>query len=467
MVPTRRSPEMTMESIRQSLRILAAVAGVGVTVGVITVPHAETLIEALADTYTTNPGLQAQRARLRAVDEQVPQALSNWRPSVTVSSRYTLSETQRRGLVDVDTRSNQHSVQLNLSQPLFRGFRTQAATARAEQRVAAERARLLSTEQRILFEAISSYMNVVRERAVLELNQSNVDVLRRQLEATEDRFRVGELTRTDVAQAQSRLQRAVAEQVNARGNLTSATAAYVNVVGHTPGDLAFPELPGDTPPTEQEATDAARSDNPDVVAADFDERAARRDVDLVRGELYPTLSLNGTLSHSLEMDGPDTQVNTESLTANLSVPLYQSGGVYSRLRAAKQTSSQRLSLFMNAQREAVERATRAWENLQTALANIEAFESEVRAQEIAHEGVQEEARVGARTILDVLDAQQELLDSRVSLVRVQRDANVASYELFSAVGRLTAQDLSLPVDRYDYSAYFDNVRNRWFGANID
>ena len=456
-----------MESIRQSLRILAAVAGVGVTVGVITVPHAETLIEALADTYTTNPGLQAQRARLRAVDEQVPQALSNWRPSVTVSSRYTLSETQRRGLVDVDTRSNQHSVQLNLSQPLFRGFRTQAATARAEQRVAAERARLLSTEQRILFEAISSYMNVVRERAVLELNQSNVDVLRRQLEATEDRFRVGELTRTDVAQAQSRLQRAVAEQVNARGNLTSATAAYVNVVGHTPGDLAFPELPGDTPPTEQEATDAARSDNPDVVAADFDERAARRDVDLVRGELYPTLSLNGALSHSLEMDGPDTQVNTESLTANLSVPLYQSGGVYSRLRAAKQTSSQRLSLFMNAQREAVERATRAWENLQTALANIEAFESEVRAQEIAHEGVQEEARVGARTILDVLDAQQELLDSRVSLVRVQRDANVASYELFSAVGRLTAQDLSLPVDRYDYSAYFDNVRNRWFGANID
>ena len=456
-----------MNSTRQSLRVLAAVAGIGVTVGVITAPNAETLIEALVDTYNSNPGLQAQRARLRAVDEQVPQALANWRPTVTVASRYTLAETQRRAIVDVDSKSNLRSIQLNLSQPLFRGFRTQAVTARAEQRVVAERARLLSNEQSVLFEAVTAYMNVVRERAVLEFNQSNVEVLRRQLEATEDRFRVGELTRTDVAQAQSRLQRAVAEQVNAQGDLTSAIADYVNVVGHPPGDLGFAELPTDTPTTEQEATDAARSDNPDVVAADFDERAARKDVDLVRGELYPTLSLNGTLLHSLEKDGPNTEITTESITANLSVPLYQSGSVYSRLRAAKQTSSQRLSLFMDAQREAVERATRAWENLQTALANIEAFESEVRAQEIAHEGVQEEARVGARTVLDVLDAQQELLDSRVSLVRVQRDANVASYELFSAVGRLTAEDLSLPVETYDYTSYFGRIRNRWFGANIN
>ena len=456
-----------MGTSRQSLRILAAVAGIGVALGATSMPRAETLIEALADTYNTSPTLRAQQARLRAVDEQVPQALSNWHPTVTVTSRYGFAETQRRNGVSIDNSLNNRNVALNLSQPLFRGFRTQAETLRAESRVAAERARLLSAEQGVLFSGVDAYMNVGRERAVLELNTSNVEVLRRQLEASEDRFRVGELTRTDVAQAQSRLQRAIAEQVNAEGDLISAIAAYVNAVGHSPGELVLPDLPTDTPRSEQEAIDAARSDNPDVVAAEFDERAAVKDIDLVRGELLATVSLNGLLSHVADDGDADNEVNTQSITANLTVPLYQSGEVYSRLRAAKQTASQRRSLFLDSQRDAVERASRAWENLQTALANIEAFEAEVRAQEIAFEGVSEEARVGARTVLDVLDAQQELLDSRVSLVRVTRDAHVASYELFAAVGRLTAEDLNLPVALYDFSEYFDRVRGRWFGGNID
>ena len=425
--------------------------------------RAEALLEALSDAYASNPRLLSARARLRATDEGVPLALSGWRPSVSVATGFDLDYSHRSGTViqSADAR-------LTLTQPLFRGLRTVAETERAENQVLAERARLTATEQTVLFDVVSAYMNVVRDRALLDLSTANVEVLRKQLEAVEDRFRVGELTRTDVAQAQSRLQRAIADQVNARGDLTTSIASYVNVVGHEPRELAFPPALTSLPQGEAQAIETARLSNPNVVAADYDERAAQSNVKLTTGELYPTLSLTGDVTYRTDLGAvEDIETLTETLGATLTVPLYLAGSVYARLRGTKQTASQRRQDLANAQRVAIQGATSAWENLQTALATVAAFEAEVRAQEIAYEGVQEEARVGARTTLDVLDAEQELFNSRVSLVRVRRDAVVSAYEVYTAIGRMTADDLGLSGARYDPRTYYDRVRNRWAGADIE
>lgn len=432
--------------------------------------RAEGLVDAMADAYAGNPRLLAARAKLRATDENVPLALSGWRPSISTAADLGLENTDR--FLPTGRTTNSFGIPADLkmtfSQPLFRGFRTTADTERAENLVLAERARLIATEQAVLFDAVSAYMNVVRDRALLDLSTANVEVLRKQLQATEDRFRVGELTRTDVAQAQSRLQRSIADQVTARGALTTSIANYVNVVGHEPGDLKFPADLTGLPKGEAQAIEAARSGNPNVIAADYDLRAANKSVDLVRGELYPSLSLNGTMVFAGDLNpDPTTETLTETVTATMTVPLYLAGSVYARLRGAKQTASQRLQDLANAQRVAVEGATSAWEGLQTALATVVAFEAEVRALEIAYEGVQEEARVGARTTLDVLNAEQELFNGRVNLVRVRRNAVVSSYQVYSSVGRLTAKELGLPSSTFDPTEYYNRVRNRWAGADID
>jgi outer membrane protein len=435
--------------------------------------RAEGLLEALADTYTGNPRLLSARALLRATDENVPLALSAWRPSVSFTGDLGIQVTDAFSPAGAKNNSftEPGDVRFSVTQPLFRGFRTIADTQRAENVVLAQRARLLATEQTVLLDAINAYMNVVRERALLDLSNANVEVLRKQLQATQDRFRVGELTRTDVAQAESRLQSAIADQVNASGRLTSSIATYVNVIGHEPGDLVFPaELTG-LPANVALAVEDARVNNPNVVAADYDERAANFSVELVRGELYPSLSLSGTATYNTDLKPArplrTTDVLTEALTATLSVPLYLSGSVYARLRGAKETDSQKLQDLANARRVAIEGATSAWEGLQTALATVSANEAAVRSLEIAFEGVQEEARVGARTTLDVLDAEQELFQGRVNLVKVRRDATVAAYTVYAAIGRLTAKNLGLSVTAYDPTEYYNRVRNRWAGADID
>jgi len=430
--------------------------------------RAETLTEALVDVYATNPTLQSERASLRAVDEGVAQAVSNWRPTVVVNGSYgyqDITRTTDGNPTSTNFANPPRSADITLSQNVFRGFRTLAETRQARNQVAASRARLVSTEQDVLFAGVTAFADVLRDQATVELNRNNVLVLTRQLEATQDRFRVGELTRTDVAQAEARLQRAVSELVFAQGSLTESIAAFINVVGRPPGDLEIPPIPEDLPASEEETIDGARANDPDVLAAEFDERASINSVDLVRGELLPTLTVNGAAEYSEDVSDR-VKITSQSVTANLSVPLYQSGDVYSRVREAKQRASETRSDLFETQRASIEDATDAWESLQTARSQILAFESEVRAQEIALEGVRQEARVGARTTLDVLDAEQELLDSRVNLVSARRDEIVASHEVLGAIGRLTARDLALPVDLYDFTVNYGEVADKLIGTGI-
>jgi outer membrane protein len=449
--------------------LLGAAASLALMIGASA--QAQTMEEVLALTYRTNPQLSADRARQRATDEGVPRALSNWRPTVTVSSQAGKARDRLRqevangNTVKVDANRTPEVATVQVTQPLYRGGRTLAETSRAENIVLQGRAQLQSTEQSVLLDAATAYTNLLQDQAVLDLNINNEQVLQRQLDAARDRFQVGEITRTDVSQAEARLSRARADRIQAEGNLTSSRANYVRIVGQPPGRLSPARVPNVLPGTEADALNIAAAENPAVISARYAERAARDDVDLVAGEFLPTVSLQGTVSRQHETQTAGLERDVAEASVVLSVPLYQAGSVDARVREAKQTAMQRRITAEDTIRRAREDATRTWEALTTARARIQAFQAQIRADEIALEGVEQEARVGSRTVLDVLDAEQELLDAKVNLVRAQHDEIVASYQLAAALGRLTAQSLKLAVEVYDPTAYYNRTRERWWGTD--
>lgn len=435
--------------------------------GIVSPALGETLMEAMVMAYQNNPTLQAQRASLRATDEGVPQALSGWRPNLEFvgEAGYLYQDIDPTGVEDRDL----YSARLRLTQNLFSGFGTVADIKRAEHTVRAERARLMITEQDVLLNGVRAYLNVVRDKAVLQLNINNEKVLNRQLEATRDRFNVGEVTRTDVAQAEARLARARADRIRAQGDLRISKGVYEQIVGKPPERLQKPPGSKYLPSSRRETADLARDNNPNTLAALFDQRAAWQNVRVVRSNLLPKVDVIGQAGRSFNEFSAGTTVDSAQITAQLTVPLYQRGSVASDVREAKQILSRNRLRFAEARRQTTEDANSAWEALVTARARIRSFISEVRANRIALEGVQQEALVGSRTVLDVLDAEQELLDAQVNLARAERDETVAQYELLSAVGRLTAKSLQLDTKLYDEERHYKEVRDKiWgFGDSVE
>ena len=424
--------------------------------------RAESLWDALAMAYRNNPTLEARRAALRAVDETVSQALSGWRPTVSANVSAGRRSTDNSGAdsVVLDPRSGE----IRVSQPLFRGFRTVEGTRQAEADVLAGREDLRSTEQQVLLDAVVAYVDVLRDQAVVELRSNNERVLARQLEATKDRFEVGELTRTDVAQSEARRSRATSERIRAEGELVASRARYERVVGVPPGALEpTPPLQG-LPQNEDQARQIAEQENPLLGAARHRRSSATYAVRVATGALLPTVDVVGELSRSLDGSTFFARTNNAGISAQMSIPLYQSGRVWSEVRQSRQVLNQRAIEISEARRAVLEAVTQAWEALQTARARIRSDSQQVRANDIALEGVREEATVGARTILDILDAEQELLDSQVSLVRTERDEYVEAYRLRQALGRLTAGALGLGVEQYDPNIHYNAVRNRLIGT---
>lgn len=444
--------------------LLRATAIVALLSSAIPAVRAETLEEALALAYATNPTLNARRASLRATDENVPQAAAGWRPTVRLSGAAGRRdvEVEVNGNRVTNENRNPGSAAVTVTQPLYQGGRTVAGTQRAEAQIQAERARLMATEQTVFIGVVTNYANVLRDQAVVELRANNEQRLRRQLEATQDRFRVGEVTRTDVAQAESRLSRSSADRISAEGNLTASRAQYERFVGKAPENLSEPAAQVALPKSTREAASAAGNDNPNVIAAQFEESAQRLRIREVQGELLPDLNLVGDVTRNLDASARNQTQDAFGVQAQVTMPLYEAGSVTSRVRQARETATQRRVEIEDARRQASTDATTAFEALETAQASLQSLEQEVRAATIALEGVQQEANVGSRTVLDVLDSEQELLDAQVRQVTARRDRLIATYQVLAAIGRLNAKDLALPVQLYDFDANYQRVRNKWW-----
>ena len=425
--------------------------------------RAETLIEALSDAYNNNPQIQAERANLRATDEGVPQALSGWRPTVTFTGSIGAQHVEDKPPSIFVGGPIPRIADLNITQPVFSGGRTVALTAQAEKTVEAERARNIATESTVFLSVIQAYLDVVRDQATLELAVNNEQVLRKQLEATADQFRVGAVTRTDVAQAEARLAGATASRLQAEGNLQVSRANYVRAVGHPPERLAAANLRPVLPATRDDAINLAALNNPTVIAAIFTEDAARDAIDATRAQLLPTLNLVGDVNRTVNTVEDNQTQSAASIVARLTVPLYEAGNVYSQTRQATQVLGQRRGQTDDARRAAVQGATQAWEQTSSGRAQIISLQSTIRAAEIALEGTQQEQTVGARTILDVLNAEQELFVNRVQLVTAQHDLALAEFNLALQIGQLTAVDLRLPVKLYDVDEHYRSVREKWLG----
>ena len=426
--------------------------------------QAEKLEEALAFAYENNPDLLAARANLRKVDEGVPAAKSGWRPTVTSSLSLGASQTNSdSGGTSSDTSSFPGSLSLSVNQSVYDGGRTEISVRQAETNVQTERSRLFTAEQNVMLSGATAFVDVISARSVVELQTNNLNRLEKQLEATRERFKVGEVTRTDVAQAEARVDRAKADKIKATGDLTSSNSTYQRVFGKRAGELQPPKKVKDLPIEITDAVNYALENNFSLIAAKFEELSALDGVSLSQSSLRPTVTVSGSASHSETSGDADSSSTSLSLNANISIPLYQAGAVYSGIRSAKEEANRRRILVEAARRNVIETSSKAFTAWTTARAQAEALEAEVASAEIALEGVEQEALVGARTVLDVLDAEQERLSAQVRLVRASRDNFVAAYTLLSALGKLTAKNLGLPVEIYNYDKNFVRVRNLYYG----
>ncbi|ACA20165.1 type I secretion outer membrane protein, TolC family [Methylobacterium sp. 4-46] len=427
---------------------------------------AETLETALARAYAGNPTLNSQRAGQRATDENVARALSGYRPTVSGTAAIGVQNTSgAQGGVRISQTIVPGSAGLTVNQTLFNGFLTDNQTRQAESQVLGGRESLRNVEMTILFNAAQAYMNVLADTATLELNRNNVEVLEEQLRQTRDRFNVGEVTRTDVAQAEARLAGARSQVSLAESNLRTSIATYRQVVGVEPRQLA-PGRPLDrfVPGNLTAAIDIGLREHPQVISALHAVDVAEAQVKIAEAALYPTVSVSGTVQKLFDQQFAHTELFEGAVTARLSVPLYQGGVEYAAIRQAKEQVGQtriQVETFRDQVRAAI---VTAWGGLEAAKARVIAQQAQVQANEVALNGVREEARVGQRTTLDVLNAQQELLSARVNLIAAQRDRVVSSYQVVQSIGRLTTAFINVPVAQYSAKLHFDQVKDLWYGV---
>jgi outer membrane protein len=443
--------------------------------------NADSLEGALIQAYQNNPQLNSQRAAVRATDEGVPQALSGYRPRVTANafggeqqlysnSRVVTSTTPPNAPAAYFVQKGSNApfgTGVTATQTLYNGFQTANRTRQAESSVFAARETLRQTEQSVLLNAVTAYMNLLRDTAILDLQRRNVEVLQEQLRQTRDRFNVGEVTRTDVAQSESSLAAGRSQVLSAEATYKASLATYRQVIGVDPGKLS-PGTPVDrfSPHNLNDSVAAGTTQNPQVTTAQYNVDVAQLAVKVAEGALYPTLSVQGNFQKNWMSQQSLTGIDSysASVLGQLSVPIYQGGAEYSAIRQAKETLGQRRIDFDTTRDSVRQSVVQSWGQVEATKANIEATQAQVQASEIALNGVREEARVGQRTTLDVLNAQQTLVNARVSLVTAQHDRVVASYTLLSAVGRLSPQMLGLRVPTYDPQVHYHQVRDSWIGV---
>ncbi|PPD42153.1 MAG: channel protein TolC [Methylocystis sp.] len=442
--------------------------------------QAESLMSALARAYAGNPDLNQSRASVRARDEEAPKALAGMRPKANIQAsmgpQYSNVKIPagRRQLDNGRNYSydeyvgNPRGATLNIQQNIFDGGATANNVRRAESGVFAARATLRLTEQAILQNGATAYMNVLRDTAVMNLRKNNISVLEQQLKQTRDRFQVGEVTRTDVAQAEASVAQARSELYAAQAQLKNSVANYRQIIGVDPARLE----PGRSieprlPKSLNEAIAIAIAEHPGVTAAMHQVDAAEMAVKVAEAALSPTLSVNAQVSNQYDsfLGSPGSRQFSAGASGQLNIPLYQGGAEYASIRQAKEQLGQ-ARLNADLQRDSVRASVvSSYSLLDTAKASIISGQAAVKAAETALEGVREEAKVGQRTTLDVLNAQQALLNARVNLVISQRDRVVASYAALGSIGRLSAEEINLDVALYDPGVHYEQVKTKWFGTD--
>jgi outer membrane protein len=432
---------------------------------------AETLESALARAYTNNPLINATRAGVRATDENVPRALAGYRPQLSATADVGRSWTQRSLLGQTTSSANTSAgIGLQVNQNIYDGNRTANSVRQAETQVLGARYQLDATVQQTLFEGAQVYMNVLRDTAILNLQRNNVEVLDEQLRQTQDRFEVGEVTRTDVAQSQATLAASRSQVSLAEANLRASIAQYRRIIGVQPRQLSAGRAPDRMIPANLDAAVAiALEENPSVAVARFNFDAAELQVKIAEGALLPTLGVSASVNHRYDSNAggaisASAQTTSGQVVARLTVPIYQGGGPSAAVRQAKETATQRRFEVEQTRDQVRFAVVAAWGALEAARAQITAAQVQVEAAETALTGVREEARVGQRTTLDVLNAQQQLLNARVNLITAQRDRVVQSYAVVQAMGRLTPQRLALNAPTYDPKVHYEQVRGLLWGT---
>lgn len=437
-----------------------------------------TLTEALVEAYNNNATLQAQRASLRQTDEQVPTALSGWRPTVEITSavghtfgtevvqnynQYTGG--QGAGSYKVSQNQNTLTSQATLDQPLYKGGKTIASLRQAKNQVFAARAQLFATEQTVFLNVVNSYVAVITDQRLLELQNSNEQVLQQQLHDTQVQFGVGEITMTSVAQAQASLAQAKEQVEVAQGNLQVARENFRQLVGDYPADELTPPQPLLLPvKSKGEAGQAAIGNNPNVIAALFTDAANKDAVDVAFSVLMPQIDFRAAAYNQQGSSGVGIRNTGGTVSAQLTVPLYQGGSEYAAIRQARAKEQQSFAAILDAQRNAYQQAGQAWEALTSTRAAIVSTNAAIKADAIALDGTEREELVGTRTTLDVLNAQQLVLNAQVQQVQNISTLVNNSYTMVAAIGRLTARDLNLPVQEYDDLKYYDAVKYAGFGT---
>jgi outer membrane protein len=419
-------------------------------------------IEALSHVYSKHPQLNAQRESLKATDEGVAQAISGFRPSIaaSLSGGREKRETNKTGESIATTKAKS----LEITQPLFNGGETLASFASAKDRVKAGRAELVALEERILLQAIIAYTNVVNNQSILEVNQNNVDLLDKQLKATKARFDVGQLTQTDVAQSQSRLATAQSAERQALGDLETAKATFRRVIGYdSPATLELPSLPRELPENLEKAIEIAQTNEPTLEAARHLENAAANDVDIKTARIFPDIALQGTLERRTNPSVSNLRSDSDSLMLNMTIPLYQSGAEWSRIREAENKAQEAKFSTMDIKDAVIENVSRAWQDYNTAKAVITSREEALKAATTALDAIQQENKYGSRTILDVLNTQQDLITAQVSLVNAKVNEKQAAYRLLASVGNLTADNLNLLVNLNNPKQHYDDVKYKLIG----
>ncbi|MBR4106670.1 MAG: TolC family outer membrane protein [Alphaproteobacteria bacterium] len=425
------------------------------------------IFEVLAKTYNSNPTLQAERASVRAVDENVAIAKTGYRPNISAKGGYRDGENKVKKGVGNDGDYDSLSGSLNASQPLFNGYSTVNSVKAADRTVKAAQNNLANVEQNILTAASTAYLDVLQNRAIVALQKNNEELLKKKLDETLERFKVGEVTRTDVSQAKARYSQAISDRIASEGNLQSAVANYIEYVGEEPDELSEPvKMKAMLPNSYDTALDIALKNNYTIRQAQNLYAARGYAVYSNIGELLPSLSLDGSIGRNKsEQNHYKSTVENAEWGVNLSVPLYAGGSTNAKIRQSKYQKWQAQEEVLSAKRAVRAAVKSAWENMKANESQLKSIADQIDASRIALDGVQKEEALGNRTILDVLDAYQELLNSEVNDVKARRSYYVSAMNLLASMGRMTAKSLGLNVELYDANKYYQETKDKWISLD--